>query len=96
MPALRRISKLLASFLVSCCDELMDVDLWGLFSLFVSLHIYIETELPQSEKKLVVIVFSPTSPFKIFISHLEENVEILLLFFPSHGNKPVYVMEFSS
>ena len=35
VPALKGIPRLLASPLVSCRYELMDVDVWGLFSLFV-------------------------------------------------------------
>lgn len=76
MPTLRGISKLLASFLVSCHDELMDVDLWGFHSLFVVLHIYREIEL---RVKTSCSLYSPLPPFKMSIFHTEERCQNLVL-----------------
>lgn len=50
----------------------MDVDLWGFYSLFVVLHIYREIEL---RVKTWWSLYSSPPPFRISISHTEENCQ---------------------
>ena len=66
-----------------------------LFSLFVSLHVYIETELSESEQDVSghCVLFLPRS--KILISYMRKKVKVLLLEFLPYSNKPVHPMEFS-
>lgn len=68
-----------------------------LFSLFVSLHVYIETELSESEQGLSghCVLFLSLSKSPISFLYGGKKQQFCVLDFPPRSNKPVHPMEFS-